>query len=519
MRENAGVPNSAIGSRLVETGKLAQGRGEWRQALADYSEAVALRPDNPLAWSARGTLYRLMSLWEQAAADHARSFAWHRSSEASIWYDYASLRLFVGDTEGYDRTCAEMLEHLGAGLDAQSGWYVASAATLGPNGVDPEQLVRLAEAARDVDRHRPSYLLTLGAAYYRAGRFAEAVRCLEEAAGQDPGWIYAEVWPLLALAHHRLGHAREARDWLKRAERGREELTRLLVGRPLDPHVPPVTFREVREAYLLEREARTALGEDPAVVEPLRWAFRFCGHALLGKWDEADAAFERVLAAHPREASFWYAHGDYEGRLGRWERAAADLAHGIALEPAPGPWEWYVHAELCLRTGDGAGYRRACAELLDRFGRTGEPWRAQQLALVCSLAPDAADRRAVTRLAEAAVAREPHNPWFLLTLGAARYRAGDFAHAGRLLRQAVQERWPDEVYRESGQALAWYFLGMTARRLGRGDEARRWLDLADGSTARATAGEWKDDLGTAWHVWAICQILYREAEAQVAAGR
>ena len=75
----------------------------------------------------------------------------------------------------------------------------------------------------------------------------------------------------------------------------------------------------------------------------------------------------------------------------------------------------------------------------------------------------------MTRLAEAAVAHDPHQSWWLLTLGAARYRAGDFGNAERLLRQAVAERWYEEEYRDSGQTLAWLFLSLTARRLGRPD--------------------------------------------------
>ena len=54
----------------------------------------------------------------------------------------------------------------------------------------------------------------LGAALYRAGRFAEAIRTLEESHrgrgdGGDP-----QGFAFLALAHHRLGHRAEASRWL-----------------------------------------------------------------------------------------------------------------------------------------------------------------------------------------------------------------------------------------------------------------------------------------------------------------
>ena len=57
---------------------------------------------------------------------------------------------------------------------------------------------------------------TLGAALYRAGRFAEALRRLEEGIQERKGVSSEADWVFLAMAHHRLGHHAEARRWLDR---------------------------------------------------------------------------------------------------------------------------------------------------------------------------------------------------------------------------------------------------------------------------------------------------------------
>ena len=58
----------------------------------------------------------------------------------------------------------------------------------------------------------------LGLAYYRTGEFDRAIQSLEQSIKVDGGWTGSPLnWPVLAMAHHRLGHEREARAWLGKA--------------------------------------------------------------------------------------------------------------------------------------------------------------------------------------------------------------------------------------------------------------------------------------------------------------
>jgi tetratricopeptide (TPR) repeat protein len=76
--------------------------------------------------------------------------------------------------------------------------------------------VRLAERAVNgaPEAAKPTYLNTLGAALYRAGRFQEAISRLEEDIRKRGGESLPQDWTFLALAHHQLGHHVEARAFL-----------------------------------------------------------------------------------------------------------------------------------------------------------------------------------------------------------------------------------------------------------------------------------------------------------------
>src|SRR4029079_2365834 len=147
----------------------------WPMAYADFSEAIRLRPDNPLPWIRRGSLYVDLFLGDLATLDLEKSFGLHTSSEASVWSDHALLRLNAGDTAGYYSVCARMPQQF-AGWGARNSWCVARTCTMAPTtSVDPERLIAEASFAAQSDPQSLAYMFTLGAAYYRAGQFEKAI--------------------------------------------------------------------------------------------------------------------------------------------------------------------------------------------------------------------------------------------------------------------------------------------------------------------------------------------------------
>jgi tetratricopeptide (TPR) repeat protein len=179
---------------------------------------------------------------------------------------------------------------------------------------------------------------------------------------------------------------------------------------------------------------------------------------------------------------------------------------------------------LRLWAGDTDGYQAARKAMLERFSETEHTnrWGGQALTMICCLAPAAVpDLQVPTSLAEAIVAAEPDNPWFLLTLGAARYRTGKFQEAIEFFRRALKGRWPEEEEsRICGTALIRLFLSLAHHQLGAVDEARQRLHEAVQSIDNAALqDEGKGYRGKEWHIWAACQILRREAEETLKKGK
>jgi WD40 repeat protein len=86
---------------------------------------------------------------------------------------------------------------------------VRAAALVADNGLEPAELVKLAQSCVQADPQSWRYRELLGAALYRAGKPTEAVRELDEAVRlHGTGSLWARLF--LALAHQRLGHAEQA---------------------------------------------------------------------------------------------------------------------------------------------------------------------------------------------------------------------------------------------------------------------------------------------------------------------
>jgi tetratricopeptide (TPR) repeat protein/predicted Ser/Thr protein kinase len=481
------------------------------KAVAEYDAALRLRPHDPQilleAHRSRGYYHTTLRQWDRAAAEYARASEL-QPEDSHLWHFRAVAHLAAGDVDAYRGVCAAMLERLGKTQDRGAAYNVVEACVLAPNALpDP---ARLLPVARVAGRWFPGSGRVLGATLYRAGRYGEAVRCLEETA--KVCHFRASDWFFLAMARHRLGHAGEARRCLAEGvawidEANRQELQDVGGTRPCWED-----WHERVEFPLLRREAEARLGASAGTDPPPRAAAR--GRPLTtGRQDQVPAGFAPALERRPHDAHLWLAQAMYLSRFGRWEESAEAMTRAFALRDWESHWDWCLHALLRLRAGDTAGYRRLCAQMLARFCSP-LPLHGEPMARFCLLAPDPDQSlKAPTRLAEAAVEADRKNPWCRLTLGAARYRAGRCEDAIRQLHKALEGRWPDATFEKGGTVLVWLYLSLAQHRLGRAEEARLWLNRAARAIDQATSGPGAVPLGEDWFLWAEGQVLRREAEA------
>ncbi len=153
--------------------------------------------------------------------------------------------------------------------------------------------------------------------------------------------------------------------------------------------------------------------------------------------------------------------------------------------------------------------------MLEQFEKTEDPSIANSLAHICSLAPGSiTDLARAVRIAERTVTREPKNPAYLNTLGAALYRAGRFKEAVERLEEAITTSQDKQ-----GSPSDWLFLAMANHDLGNDDEARKRLDQAirwiDARIPKNSDGTGVAP-GLTWSQVLELQILLREARSEVA---
>jgi tetratricopeptide (TPR) repeat protein len=202
---------------------------QWDTALRHYAQAIEQKPERAFGWIGRGMTFAERGEWEKAAADFSKA-AGLKDAPVYVQYYQALLRLRAGDADGYRDSCAGMLKR-GGTSDSSTLWTCV----LAPNAVgDPMALANGAEKAVGEEPKGHGEANLLGAALYRAGRYDEAARQLTRASGLDPGpyrtnMIY--TWFFLAMAHHRLGHVPQARQWLDKAIQATD--------RALDPSATP----------------------------------------------------------------------------------------------------------------------------------------------------------------------------------------------------------------------------------------------------------------------------------------
>jgi serine/threonine protein kinase/tetratricopeptide (TPR) repeat protein len=234
---------------------------------------------------------------------------------------------------------------------------------------------------------------------------------------------------------------------------------------------------------------------------------------LVNQGKHADAVAEYTLAVRLLENPVASYHNMAMAcaRMGRWEQAAAAFEQ-VAPRWPDDPWSWIRCATLGLYFDDHAKHRRACGELLRRFGDTTDPLTADKVAKACALSGDSdGNMNQITALTERALngtGKLPERPWLEATHALVDYRAGRFVSAAEILVRVAPTG--EGTHRD---ALAFSILAMAQQRLGKVEEAR--AALMNGQQIIATRmpdPKRGQTFGDDWVDWLQCQILYREAE-------
>jgi WD40 repeat protein/serine/threonine protein kinase/tetratricopeptide (TPR) repeat protein len=192
-------------------------KGDVDAALAVLDEASRRVSSDRRIPGARGECYLAQKKWRAAINDFTVSISLY-PSDVMQWRNRAMACLAVKDRDGYRQTCVGMLIVFAKLDNSYSTYWAAWTAALAPDALtDFGPLLKLQERWAAKYPAAWSYQFAYSALLCRAGQYEKAIERLTALSKYDPQGGNGYQWLFLALAHHHLGHAEEARQSLNKA--------------------------------------------------------------------------------------------------------------------------------------------------------------------------------------------------------------------------------------------------------------------------------------------------------------
>ena len=522
-----------LGHLFKDTGRPREAEESYRRSIGLWEKLAADYPAEPFyRWDQAFTSCKLAAL----LADTGRAQEAEKLYRQAVAINEKLVRDFPDNTEyrwrlswnlgdlaenllqqGNHAEAAKVAEKID-GPAAQNLWAWHMATHADPQLRDPALAVALATKAVQREPTQGMYWNTLGAAQYRAGDWKAAIQSLRKASQLYQGRLFSHVAFFLAMAHWQLGEKDHARKWytpavlwMDKRDPKNEELRRFraeaaaLLGLPEQP--PPAK----RQGQAGDLEIANLMVEaDPSAA----WAYQHRGnaYAALRQWDKAAADYAKSIELQPRGPAPWSSRAGLHAEQAKWDSAIADLSKAIQLDPND-PNLRYLRAMVCLSAGRADEYRKHCAEMLQRFGQADKPGEARWVAWTCAVRSDAvADWTTVVALGEKAAKSHPRCLSCMSTSGAALYRAGRFEEALARLKEAERLVTDPSQNLQWSPAYTWLFLAMAHHRLGHAEESRQWLDKGVTWTDKALREHEQGVKPLPWNRRLTLKLLRQEAE-------
>jgi tetratricopeptide (TPR) repeat protein len=514
----------------LKRGWLYESLGRSEDAIADYSKAIELDPNNYEAWGARAMLHAKLSQWDKSKADAAEE---HRLKIA-VWSEeirkhpenpYAwSGRAFMYETflGRPDKAAADYSKVIELKPDDRNAlssralcyrrlkqWDKALA-----DYAKAQELETKKDVSNEIFHAR-------GNVYFEMKEWDKALADFSKVIQGDPKngynyWLRARVY---------LASGQEEKAIVDCSQ-----------GIKLNPEYR-VLWQCRGASYQKLKQWDKAIADFTREIELAPkdgfsagdWADRAQAYAAMKQWDKAIADYSQAIKLQSIWNDVWHDRAICYMELKQWDKAIADMSEGLKLVSDEDVDTSYHRAMLRLLASDAEGYRKICAAMLERFGSTENLDDLGVLIWTCVRAPNAVtDPAWVVKLAEKAMAKRSKGRDELEQLGAALYRAGRFNETVRRLTEAnaldadpdAKRRVGPRFWLAPSPAYAWFFLAMGHMRLGHAAEARQWLDKA----IQRTEQEFKLPLGLScggqnpsipWNRKIALQLLRREAEALI----
>jgi tetratricopeptide (TPR) repeat protein len=216
-----------------------------------FTLVLEIEPKTGWAYALRGVACACLKQWDQAAADFSRAIP-ARPDYHHWWYALAVARLGAGDMPEYCRARAEILRRFRDTKAPEVAGHLCSIVAVLP--AEPDQVDAFLRMAEFAVGATPGYPRVRGVMNYRAGKYEAAIADLNQSAHVSPRRAWD--WLILAMAHHQLGHADEAKKDLREAVKWIEQANRTDA---MGSAIRWMSWHEPVEVEYLLREARALI--------------------------------------------------------------------------------------------------------------------------------------------------------------------------------------------------------------------------------------------------------------------
>jgi tetratricopeptide (TPR) repeat protein len=227
--------------------------GRDADAIADFTWAIELGAQDAETWLLRGGARARLGSYEEARTDFARAVEID-ADDYEAWAYQAQTCLAVGNATAAQKVCAAMRQRFAVAEGQPVLEKLLWTSLLVPGAVS-DYAALLPQAEKSVPN-------AVGAVLFRSGRPSEAIPKLEatlqKMATDLPNAFF------LAMAHHRAGHAEQARLSLAKAIEATEEVMK---EKPSGVFGPALWEPQLA-AHLLRREAEALINPKPAPAKP-----------------------------------------------------------------------------------------------------------------------------------------------------------------------------------------------------------------------------------------------------------
>jgi tetratricopeptide (TPR) repeat protein len=541
LRESNALDDSSLDERK-ENLELWRDVNVVLDRISRQERAIALDPKH--GDSATEPRIRLM---REGRLDEAR-VAWqtalaHNPLDHNAWHGYAELCLFLGQEDEYRRARQDLLARFFTTTNSYFAERTARACLLLPMSEDElRQAVDLISRAAVSDQAawaRPYIMFDQGLAEYRQGQFDPAISALR---GGASGAIGVSSQIVLAMAKHRGGQLAEARKMLAEAILAYDWRTRQSPDQ--DGWVCHVLRREAEgmilpdlPAYLngkyqpQDNDERLALLAAQLGI----WEFQeFPGssgvsrtnHAQqLAAWERAIAEFRKLaaeqlpnktslLAEQPANSALMAKLAAVYQSAGRTRESVPLLVSASVDNPKDTLLSLKV-AALQAWLGQEEEFAATRQRILAFARDTDDATTAERAAKACSILPSSEEAELEVALAFGRTAvrlgkGKDSWDWYLLALGMAEYRSGNYGAAADTLFSA-EKAGPTNRF-VTGTAP--FYRALSLFRQGKEDEARNLATLA-AAKMKPLPRDDNNPLADADHDDLILWLAYKEASAVV----